>query len=32
VRFDARGLILPVKITKEGVAADPLSGAGRGRN
>jgi hypothetical protein len=25
LRFDERGFILPVKITKEGVAADPIA-------
>ncbi len=30
LRFDERGFILPVKITKEGVAADPIA-AGRGK-
>ena len=26
MRFDERGLIVPVKITREGVAGEPLSG------
>jgi beta-xylosidase len=29
MRFDANGMIQPVKITKEGVAADPVSGRGQ---
>jgi hypothetical protein len=32
LRFDERGMILPVKITKEGVSADPIRGASRDAN